>query len=399
MSRTILPSLALLLSLSAACGQGPVQPTTYESASKQPPQIRPELPGLTLRTKPPAPQVPEELPRAVLEQRWRFDPRAAEVKLDGRHWALYSGKTLIKDFGDKREQAFEARRLIADLSLNEHGVVGTPEPVMEYWLSNGEAPPPPSFARDVIPFDPKTLRMVKSEGAFYVRDERQVIYNFGPYESDAQTALGVLKRYGFNELGFVGLPHPSMSYLVRNDRPRTMLTPADAAFKPRMIPQQTNRLPLVLPKLGPVGERVSIDPMRVELQKMADGWHLMSGPRDVALVGQSDYSARESLRTVQRYPLNDYVRLGTSGYGFYLSWGRAPQGVPVGVRNTRFDPAALSAKQLPDQWVLTDGKHVVATFAPEQGEDAKLAVKVLQHYGFDSMCEVGSGLHYLAKER
>jgi len=396
MLRRALTLVVAIVVANALSAEPPTQLPLLQPASKQQPLLKPVLPGLT---KPEKSAAPAELPQAVIEQRWRFDPNSVEVKLDGRRWILAAGKTTLKDFGEQRSDAYEARRLLTDLNLNEHGVIGTPEPVMEFWLKNGEAPPAPSFGRNVIPFDPSSLRIAKQDGAYYVRDARQILFNFGPYESDANMALGVLKRYGFNEIGFIGSPRPAMSYLIKSDRPHLQSGLPDKVFKPEILPQQSARFPLSLPRLGTVGERTPIDVMRVDLQKAPDGWHLVSGPHDLALLGHNEYAARQSLLTLQRYPLNEFARIGTSGFGFYLSRGRAPQGVPVGVRRVEFDPKTLAAKQVGDEWVLSDGKHVLATFQARQGDDAKMTVKVLQYYGFDSQCEVAGGLRYLAKDR
>ena len=134
----------------------------------------------------------------------KFDPYGAEVRMEGRRWQLWSGRTMLKDFGDNRNAAYEARRLVAELKLTERGAIGTPTPVMEYWLSDGQAPPLPSFGRNVIPFEPAGVKVLEDNGSFCVGDDRHVLFNFGPYADDAQRALEVIRRYDFNEIGFIG---------------------------------------------------------------------------------------------------------------------------------------------------------------------------------------------------
>src|SRR5439155_21161021 len=99
------------------------------------------------------------------EKLTKFDPNSVDVRREGRRWQLWADRTMLKDFGENRGDAFEARRLVADLKLSEHGGVGTPDPVMEYWLAAGHAPPVPSSSRNVIPFEPVSLRVQEDGGA------------------------------------------------------------------------------------------------------------------------------------------------------------------------------------------------------------------------------------------
>ena len=387
MSRLPIPFCILAFAASPAFAQpSPVRPASFSPPSDF--TARPQLPGAA----------PGILPATLTENRIRFSPQSIELKQDGSRWQIWSGTTLVKDFGESRDGACEARRLIADLQLTERAAIGTPVPVMEYWLANGEAPARPSLARNVLPFDSASLKVDKISENYVLRDARQILYNFGPYPADATQALAVVQKYQFNELGLIGTPKPSMTYLIHNDRSRGSLASPAGLFQPRLLPQQTPRHALIIPKLGTVGERTPFDPMRTDIQKTADGWHLVAGPHDLARLGTSDYAAREALLAVQRYPLNEYIRVGTAGYGFYLSRGQAPRGVPVGVRHTIFDAAALAVKPEGDHLALTDGRHVLTTFQANQAGEAKLALSVVKYYGFDSQCEVG-GLKYLAKDR
>ncbi|MFL5339881.1 MAG: hypothetical protein ACJ8F7_07000 [Gemmataceae bacterium] len=353
-------------------------------------------PGAPAELKLAGPVLPLEPKRApTLENHVRFDPLSVELRHESNRWQLWAGHDLLKDFGTNREHANDARRLIADLQLTEHTTIGTPEPAMEYWLTNGKAPAPPTTPRQILSIDPSTLKVDRQEGNYCVRDARQVLFQFGTAD-EARVALAAFQQYGFNEIGLIGSPVPSMVYLVNNPNPRTARSRPEEVFKPRVLPTQAGRHPLTLPKLGTVGERMPIDPMRADLYHAADGWHLMAGPHDLGNVGSSDYLARVSLRTLQQYPLTEYDRVG--GIGFYLSRGQAPLGVPLGVRSAHFDPKSLAVKPQGDQLALTDGRQTVATFPQTQAADAKQALQVLQHFGFDTQCEIG-GLRYLARER
>jgi hypothetical protein len=341
---------------------------------------------------------PAQLPAAVIDNRIHFASDSLAVKQNGPRWQIWSGNTLVKDFGENRENAYEARRLIAEMKLTERATIGTPETVMEYWLANGEAPHPPMSTRHIVPFDSGSLKIDKMNENYVVRDARRILYNFGTNAGDANQALAVLQKYHFNELGVIGTPVPSMTYLVHSEKTRLGFGTTDAMFQTKLLPQQTPGYPLILPGLGTVGERTPFDPMRLDIAKTADGWHLVAGPHDLARLGTSDYTAREALHTLQRYPMNEYVRIGTSGFGFYLSRSQTPHGVPLGFHHTDFDPKSLAVRPEGDRLAIGDGRHVLATFPMNEENEAKMAVAVVKYYGFDSQCEAG-GLKFLVKDR
>ena len=388
MSRSI-TALMILFSPALASAQSPALPTTNGPTIHIDPTLgRSSVPPL---------QLPSALAGEPLsnDHRVHFHWQDAEVRLDGQHWQLWAGKNMLKDFIDKRDQAYEARRLVADLQLSEHGTIGSPEPAMEFWLSNGQAPPPPMTRRQIIPFDSSTLKTDRVESRFCLRDARQVLFRFNT-AAEAQQALAVCQHYGFNEIGLIGAPKPSMIYLVSNPNPVQWKKSADELFKPRQLQLLSAQYPLTVPNLGEVGERIPFDPARIELVKRTDGYHLVAGPRDLGNAGPSDYYAHIALRALQQYPMTELA--SACGMSFYLSRGQAPRGVPVGVRIVHFDPKSLAVRPQGDQLIIGDGRQTITTFAASQDFEAQTALKVLQHYGFDVQCEVGS-LHYLARER
>jgi len=36
-----------------------------------------------------------------------------------------------------------------------------------------------------------------------------MLYNFGNNQESAEQALGVMKKFGFNQIGVIGIPNPS----------------------------------------------------------------------------------------------------------------------------------------------------------------------------------------------
>ena len=74
-------------------------------------------------------------------------------------------------------------------------------------------------------------------GVWVLRDPYQVLCNFGASPDDAQRALAVCQRYGFNQLGVIGRPNPVMVVLLydpnRRGIDRTALSAQQARPQPR----------------------------------------------------------------------------------------------------------------------------------------------------------------------
>jgi hypothetical protein len=348
---------------------------------------RPSLPGAA----------PAKLPAEITESITHFDPMTVEVRQNNRHFQLWAGKEMLKDFGEHREHAWEARKLVTDLQLTDHGSVGTPQAVMEYWLSHGQPPPFTNASHNVVPLDAGTLRVDLSEGQYWLRDKDKQIFNFGLSAADAQLGLAVFHKYDFNELGIIGSPTPTMTYLLHDPHAKSSLPGKPASMRVQTLPQQTPNTALSLPVIGTVGTRVPFDPMRLEVHRAADGYHLTAGVRDLGSAGSDEYAARTVVHAAQHYPFTEYVRIGTGNFGFYLSRNQAPRGIPLGINHVAFSPQSLGVQQTGDQWRITDGKTTIAE-GTGPASDAKLALGAIQHYQFNCLCDSGS-FRFLARDR
>src|SRR5262245_63118150 len=100
-----------------------------------------------------------QAPQAALlppEQLVTFDWRQAELRRAQTGWQIQAGGVVLKEFAHEAD-GLEALRLIQELRLTQHGVIGTPQPVLEYWLTDDHAPATLPRERRVIFFDPDSL--------------------------------------------------------------------------------------------------------------------------------------------------------------------------------------------------------------------------------------------------
>ena len=125
----------------------------------------------------------------------------------------------LKEFGRRESDARLALRLIRELRLNQHGIIGSPTPSLEYWLSDGLAaarPGRPDYT--LLPIDSPSLRVEQTESQWVLRDQHRVLFNFGGDEGGARQALAVIHKYGFTEVGVVNPAAPSMVVFLARRR-------------------------------------------------------------------------------------------------------------------------------------------------------------------------------------
>jgi hypothetical protein len=387
-----------------------------------------------------------------------FDPYGVEVVWSESRWRLTVGGRALKDFGRHEAEVRQAQRLIRDLRLTEYGTVGAPAPVMEYWLSDGQAPQGRVPGLRTLPIDQASLRVERAQGQWCVRDHRLVLFNFGPRGDEARQALAVLRKYGFTQVGVVGQLSPSM-YLFLADPTGRVARPAEVAnarvapatkpaaahpgddaaklqarfpaaegfVAPAVRPLHApDRLPDGRAAFGTPGndlrvaghgaangpwhgaagaspDRVPFDWRRADVRKDADGWKVVAGDVVLADFGPSEADARTALAVVRYYRPTEQVHVGhPAAFTYYLVNGQAPRGAMLGVPHAPFQPDALEVRAAGGGWAVCAGGQPLVDCGPRR-EDADDFLVALRRHRFDRLLRVGGegagGLTLLARSR
>ena len=383
---------------------------------------------------------PFEMPLPQPENRFAISATDVSVKRLAGSWQLWAGQKLLRDFGngDKSEaNAQDAARVYRDLRPTEWAVIGSPRPVVEYGLVNGRPPMTPGLpigaggpvgaggpdqahvaqaggfggfnnsgpavtgagAKAVVPIDLKTVRVEAVRGVWCVRDDSNIHFNFGANKGDAEQAVAVVNRYGFNRVGVVGEPAPVMQYLFASNEPPPQLGP----FAKAQLQSQIDglaRTGIPVGGVGYVGEMTKIDSRKLEVRKDGGEWVVASGTEVIGRYGPSEWVARDAVRTMQEARFTEFCKVGSAGLTFFLADGKAPTRIPFNAQGRHFDPNTLKVQKLGERWAVTEtnNRHLLDCAGADEGETL---VRVLKHYQFDQLCHLGPtpklGVSFFAK--
>lgn len=330
----------------------------------------------------------------------RFDPvQLALKRVEGRY-QLWAGTQFLKDFGLQEHEAHESLQLIRSLRYSQFGAVAGATPAFEFWLTDEEAAKGGLTVKNVIPFNNKTLKLSQIAGAWVIHDGKQMLFNFGNLQESALSAMAIMKKYSFNQLGFVGIPTPVMTYLTLDPHPRIERNsePLDLKDVLATMSQQG----LMLPNVGYVGTRVSLETRKLELVRFTNDWAIVHGKDVLAHFGNNTPAGREGLRLLQDSRVNEICFIGKSGFPIFLSNGQAPRNTALGFNNTRIHPTQMKAQLINSSWCIVEETRIIFEFGENRG-DAEMLHKVLQYYQFDQICPIGDvnngGFRLLTKSR
>lgn len=372
----------------------------------------------------------QQIPLPRKENRIAINSADVNVKRVAGAWQLWAGQKLLRDFGngDKSEaNAYDAARVYRDLRPTEWATIGGPKPIVEYGLVNGRPPMTPGLpgaaqternevfqaggnnsgpavtgagAKAIIPIDLKTVRVEAVRGVWCVRDDNNIHFNFGSNKAEAEQAIAVVQRYGFNRVGVVGEPTPAMSYLFAS--PDGGAPPQLGPFAKAQLQSQIDglaRVGIPVGGVGYVGEMIKFDPRKLDVRKDGSEWVIAAGTEVIGRYGQTEWVARDAARTIQDSRFTEFCKVGSAGLTFFLVDGKAPTRVPYATQGRRFDLNSLKVQKLGEKWAVTENaRHLLDCANQEEGETL---VRVLKHYQFDQLCHLGPtpklGVSFLAK--
>jgi hypothetical protein len=448
MRRLVFAGFAQVLIAAAGLAQTPNMFPNHPAANPThvaPDPFRPQTPGLlpplkatpTVQPQPTMPGEPTLLPpqlraEVTLPQKEtlaRIDANGMTARRVGDRWAVVNGFVTVRDFGKDEAAAAEFVKVLRDLRPTDWGTVGTARVVVEYGLTGGKAQQPAFTPKTSVAVDEATLRVESVRGVWVVRDDENILLNFGREQQDAEQAVGVIRKYGFNRIGQVGAAGSGVTFLFAQEvpaanraRPKApAATGVYADLQKAIQEQRLTRTGIDVPgdkpdrvlggRLGSpetttpvaaetVGEKVAIDPKAVELKRDGADWKLVHGQDVLANFGPSEWSGRDALKLVQDQRFTEFCRFN-SEVTFFLVNGQAPTKVPFAVQATRFDRDAVKVKAASGgRYGLYEGSGR-QLFACDTQKEAEQLLRLLQSYGFDTSCQIGLGtkssLRFLAK--
>jgi hypothetical protein len=311
-----------------------------------------------------------QMPRA--EKLASFDPQTVELKHLRGQWSLTAGEAVLKNLGPRGVEARQSWQLVRQLKLTQRGSLGGSRQLLEYWLSDGQAPRwlPPDVRS--MPIDLGQLRVEEFRGNWVLREPARVLLNFGPEELEARQALAVFRKYGFDRVGVVGQGATAMFVPIASGGGGA---PAPGS------PSKTR---------GGVVERIPFSFHQVRAQPVNGEWLLTAGSLVLGRFGPSERDARLALAAVMRYRFTELDRLGGPQpvFSWFLSSGQPPRGSMAGVIGARFQPEMLTIRQSGEHYVLVQGEKPILD-AGTRKEDAECLLDTIRRYQFDEICRIG----------
>ncbi len=390
-----------------------------------------------------------------------FNPLALAVTWNDGRWQIVHGSDVLKDFGSSERDARQALRIIQELGVNQYGTIGSPQAAMEYWLINGRAPQNmPREGLLVQTLEPGRLQVQQTFTQWTVRDGMRSLLSFGERENDARQALAVIRKYGFTQLGTMGIGAPKMYvFFGRTTGAETGVPdpPATSLHTARMTPPHFSRIaknadgtphieqpasnglerlaPAVVPPLAPpepprstpqtpattwhdpphLGplqpatpapadgrDHMVFDWRRVEVRLDGADWKLTLGRQVLESFGTDALAARLALSAIRYYRFRELRHAGNDGLGtaYYLSSTQAPRSVMIGLYAEPFHPEHVEVRMLEGRYSVVDGIHPLMNFGPRKAEAEQLVAEI-KRQKYNRLCKVSpfnpTGMTFLVR--
>lgn len=344
-----------------------------------------------------------EMPLPRIEDKIAIDVGAMTVKKVNGAWQVWAGQRTVRNLGNDETGAKDIVRLMHEQHPTEWVSIGSPRPIVEYGLTNGRPAFSAGFPRVVVPVDLRTVRVEPVKGVWCLMDGANIHFNFGLNKGDADQALAVIRKYGFNRIGMIGgdATAPALTYFFVSLEADGAKPIAANALGLALQENGLGRTGIPVPGVGYIGEMVKIDARKIEVRRDGADWIVAAGNETLARFGQDQNAARDAQRLIQDGQYTEFCRAGPPGLSFFLVNGQTPARVPLYVQGRRIDATGLKVSQMGPRWAVADrGRHLFDVSSPEEGE---AVIRLMKHYQFDQLCQVGSSprmnLTFLAKGR
>ncbi len=416
-----------VLMILLAAGTASAQTTPADTAPKAPGPLLLPPPPTTVPQPAPLPSVTIPLPPSLQATRpepavpslpapenlLTFDTQRVEVTHDlNTGWHLVVDGTVLKDFGSREGDARAALKLVRDLGLNQRGTIGSPMPVMEYWLHDGKAPHGATAGLQVYSLEPAALRVEQVQDHWCLRDAQRMLFDFGLSSADAQQALGVIRKYGFVQIATLGEPGPVLLLFLPDVKAHSSAPwpnhdwAARSSILDRRVPSPVGQpIPTVVPAtpvvvIGaiekPIGDRTPFDWRLVDVQNDGKVWKVVAGKVEIGKF-LNEREAHLALSAVVNYHFTEREQVGH--FSYFLTDGQLPHGAMIGTPSEVFQPERLRVVQVANRWTISTGERVLLTF-DDKADEARHVLDVIQHNKCDRLCRIGVdeyGMTFLAR--
>jgi hypothetical protein len=381
----VLATLFTTVAAGAALAQPPAAPGVLPPTVLEPVVLKPAAPPSPAE----AARQREAIIKNLKEDLVTFDPAAVTARaVDGR-WQVRTATDVLKDFGADRASAMEAVRLIQDLRVNQVGTVKGSNPPFEYWLADGKPPRVANARAVVLPVSSRSVRPENVGGTWVVTDGSKGLYDFGPDADGAKRAATVYWKYGFNQLGVVGSPQPTMlvplTDPVQAGREKTAPPPATAALS---LLNDVSRTSLLLPGNVYAGPKKAIDASRLQVVRRDRGEVvLVHGDEVLARFGSSEVEARAAMRALQDGQVTEVARIGSTGLHLFLTNGQPIHGSPLGAAKANLRADRVKVQKIRESWWVTEDNRPLIEAGTR--DDAELLIQVIKVYDLHTICTFG----------
>lgn len=309
-----------------------------------------------------------------------FNPQNVEVRQINGTWKVVDGSMWMLDFGSNELQARKALAVIKYYKMNSQCFVGRPDPSMQYYLVNGRSPVGTFKGEDAIPFDPSKIQVTNIGGRWKIVEGSHWILDFESSEAEARTAFGIIQKYGFNRICFVGRPNPPMTYF--RIEPSTPNIKAELAAVP---PSFSGKCPTTINFRGAISASQACDVkykfIRSDGAIAPENTLKFDGPGTKAVtttwtIGR-DYAGWEAIQVLSP------VSVQSNKAAFDIKCAPA-----IAEDCISFDWQKAEVKQIGGRWKIVVGSMWLLDFASSETE-ARRALQIIRHYRMTSQCFVG----------